>query len=277
MKRKSYFCLLAIFLTAWPLAYAGTKEELVRLQSDVLTLQNQIREFDKTFNERIDGLKSLVIQLNDQVAKSGLTLDRVSAVLENQTSGNRSADQTLIQEVRRLSEKIDDAGTRISALAQQLNELKVQSKSLSESSNRGSNLSPEALYNQAFSDFVQGSFDMAIQGFSGYLTTYPAGDRAADALLYTGEAYSSQNKLPQAIASFTRIINEYPNSEKVPSALYKRAKVELALQEKDNAIADFKNIVERFPATPESDLAKAELDTLGASKPAKSKPRSKTR
>lgn len=275
MKRKSYFCLLAFILVAWPAAYAGTKEELVRLQSDVLTLQNQIREFDKTFNERIDGLKSLVIQLNDQVAKSGLTIDKISTVLESQTSGNRSADQTLIQEVRKLSEKIDDAGTRISALAQQLNELKVQSKALSEEPARG--LSPEALYNQAFSDFVQGSFDMAIQGFSGYLTTYPAGEKAADALLYTGEAYSSQNKLPQAIAAFTRVINEYPNSEKVSSALYKRAKVELALQERENAIADFKNIVEKFPASPEADLAKAELDTLGASKPAKAKPRSKTR
>jgi tol-pal system protein YbgF len=273
MKRTIYFCLLAIFLPALPLAH----EELVRLQSDVLTLQEQIREIDKTFNERIDGLKSLVIQLNDQVAKSGLTIDKVSAILENQSSGDRSSNQTLLQEIRKLSEKIDDAGTRISAMAQQLNELKVQSKALNQESTPGGNLSPEALYNQAFSDFVQGRFEMAVQGFSAYITTYPAGEKAADALLYTGEAYSSQNKLPQAVAAFTRIINDYSTSEKVSSALYKRAKVELAMQERDNAIADFKNIVEKFPASPESDLAKTELSTLGALNPPKAKPRSKTR
>jgi TolA-binding protein len=118
---------------------------------------------------------------------------------------------------------------------------------------------------------------MAVQGFSAYITTYPAGEKAADALLYTGEAYSSQNKLPQAVAAFTRIINDYSTSEKVSSALYKRAKVELAMQERDNAIADFKNIVEKFPASPESDLAKTELSTLGALNPPKAKPRSKTR
>jgi tol-pal system protein YbgF len=277
MKRKCFFWLLVLFLTAWPLAYAGTKEELVRLQSDVLTLQDQLREFDKTFNERIDGLKSLIVQLNDQVGKTGLTLDKINSALENQSSGTRSTDQTLIQEVRKLSEKIDETGTRISALAQQLNELKVQSKALNDASTGAGNLSPEALYNQAFSDFVQGNFDMAIQGFSAYLTTYPAGDKGADALLYTGEAYSSQNKLSQAVAAFTRVINDYPNSDKVSSSLFKRAKVEIALQEKENAIADLKNILEKYPSSPEADLAKAELNSLGALQPAKKTTNRKTR
>ena len=70
MKRNISIFLLSIFFAALPSALAGTKEELVRLQSDVLALQNQIREFDKNYNERLEGLKSLVVQLNDQVARS---------------------------------------------------------------------------------------------------------------------------------------------------------------------------------------------------------------
>ena len=117
MKRLTYFCLLIALLAATPSALAGTKEDLLRLQNDVLALQNQIREFDKTFTERTEGLKSLVVQLNDQVAKSNLTLRKVEAALESQASGVRSSDQAMIQEIRNLSGKIDDAATRISALA----------------------------------------------------------------------------------------------------------------------------------------------------------------
>lgn len=265
MKPIVYLCLLAGMLVASPLASAGTKEELVRLQSDVLALQNQIREFDKNYSDKLDGIKSLVVQLNDQVAKSNLLLDRIAANLENQASGRRTTDDALSQDVRKLSEKMDEAGTRISAMAQQINDLRVQSNSLNAP---GTGLSPEALYAQAFNDFVQGNFDLAIAGFTAYVATYPAADKAPDALLNMGDAYSGQKKLPQAVASFTRIINEYPDSEKMPSALYKRAKVELDMQDREYAIADLRNIIEKYPQTPESDLAKTELENLGVTKPA---------
>ncbi len=145
MKRKICVCLLIAFFVMVPFAQAGTKEELLRLQSDVLALQNQIREFEKSFNEKTEGLKSLVVQLNDQVAKSTVILGRVSAALENQTSGVRSSDQTMLQEIRNLSTKIDDNATRISAMAQQLIELKVQSKSISQGSTPGGSLSPDTM------------------------------------------------------------------------------------------------------------------------------------
>ncbi len=277
MKRKIFFCMLIAFLIASAPAKAGTKEEVMRLQSDVLALQNQIREFEKTFNDRTDGLKSLVVQLNDQVAKSNMILNRISATLDSQTSGTRSADQTLVQEVRALSGKMDDAATRISALAQQLNELKVQSKPLSQEGLPGGNLSPDSMYNQAYSDFVQGNLDLAIQEFTAYLNTYPGGDKAASALLNIGDAYLNQNKLPQAISSFTRVINDYSSSDKVvPSALYKRGLAEVAIQETDNAIADFKNVTEKYPTAQESEMAKAELKKLGVGT-AKPAPRRKAR
>jgi tol-pal system protein YbgF len=253
-------------------ARAGTKEELMRLQSDVLAMQNQIREFEKTFSEKTEGLRSLVVQLNDQVAKSNLILNRVAAALENQASGANSSQQAVLQEIRNLSGKIDDTATRISALAQQISELKVQSKSLTQGSgNPGGGLSSsDSIYNQAFNDFVQGNFDLAIQGFTAYLGSFPTGDKAAAAQYYIGDSYLNQQKLPQAVSAFTRVVNDYPSSDKTASALYKRARAELALQETENAIADFKSVIERFPSAPESDLAKAELQKLGVgtSKPA---------
>jgi tol-pal system protein YbgF len=263
MNQKIFLCILIIFSAVLPKASAGTKEELLRLQNDVLALQTQIREFEKSFNEKTDGLKSLVVQLNDQVAKSSLVLTKVTTTLEAQASGVRTTDQQLLQEIRSLSGKIDDTATRISILAQQIADLKVQSKALNQPGPAGSGLSEEAIYNQALQDLIQENFDLAIQGFTAYLSSFPAGSKAAAAQYNIGESYRSQNKLPQAIAAFSRVINEYSGSDQVAIALFRRGKAELAMQESENAIADFKAIVERYPTTSEAGLAKKELQSLG--------------
>jgi TolA-binding protein len=275
MKRKTCYCLLIVFITALPFSVqAGTKEEIMRLQSDVLALRDQIREFEKAFSEKTDGLKSLVVQLNDQVAKSTLILERISASIENQTSGVRATDQALLKEIRTLTAKVDDTSMSIAALVQQVNDLKVQSKSLNQGPAPGAALSPEVLYNQAYLDFVQEKFDLAIKGFQEYLNNYPGGDQAAMVLLYTGDAYYYQKMLPQAIAAYTRVINDYSTTDKISTALFKRANAELDMKERENAIADFKNIVEKYPASPESEQAKTALQKLGVgtAKPGK-KPR----
>jgi tol-pal system protein YbgF len=279
MKRIYFFCLLIAFLSALNTAIAGTKEDLMRLQSDVLQLSERVLKFDKDLNEKIDGLKSLVVQLNDQVAKSNVLLGKVSATLDNQASGVRTSDQTLLQEIRALSSKVDDSATRISALAQQVADLKVQSKPIQEKNDGQSSGISEALYSQADQDFRQGNFDLAVEGFKNYLENSPTGIMAPAAQLNIGEVFFSQNKLPQAIAAFTRVIEAYPNSDKVPPALYKRGIAKLAIKQTEDAIADFKSITKMFPTSTESDLANYKLQELeiGTTKAKSKQPSRKTR
>jgi tol-pal system protein YbgF len=280
MNRRLCFCLLLTFGFAQLAALAGTKEEMMRLQNDILTLQNQIREFEKIFGEKMDGLKSLVVQLQDEVANSGVTLRQVAGILDKQASGVRSADQTVLQEIRALSTKMDESATRISALAQQVNELKVQYKSLEQQETTAAKQSPDDLYNQAMRDFVQENFDLTIQEFTDYASNYPGGEKAASALYYVGEAYRRQKLQPQAAAAFTRVINEYPGTGSVASALFKRALTELDMQDKEKAIADFKALVEKYPDTSEAAQAKAELQKIEvkpAPKPVKKAPARKAR
>ncbi|HTY62075.1 MAG TPA: tol-pal system protein YbgF [Acidobacteriota bacterium] len=263
MKLKTGIFLLSIVWAVMPSAQAGTKEEVVRLQNDVLALQNQIRELDKSFNEKLDGLKSLIVQLNDQVAKSDVTLDKIAAALDTQVSGKRTSDQTLLQEIRALAGKLDETSTRISALAQQVAELKLLSKPLPQPSTPSSDLSPEGIYDRASGDLVRGNYDLAVQGFAAYLNSTPGGAKAANAQYGIGEAYYYQGKMQQAITAYTRILTDYPDSDLCASALYKRAKAELANKESENAIADLKEILERYPSSSEANLAKTELQSLG--------------
>ena len=270
MKQKTFLCLLVILWIVLPSARAGTKEEIVRLQSDVLALRDQFLAFEKSFNEKMDGLKSLTAQLNDQIARSNLLLETVSKMLENQASGADNTDQALLKEIRSLVTKIDDNSMAISAMAQQLNELKVQSTSLRPAGFAGSMQTPEALLKQANDHLTEGNLELAIKEFQEYLNVYPGGDQAAEALLNMGIAFYYQKNMQQAIQAYTRVINDYPSSDKVASALYKRANVELETGDKENAIADFRNVIEKFPSTPESENARTKLKELGisVSKPA---------
>ncbi len=263
MKGKIYFGLLIALMLLFPSANAGTKEEIARLQADVNDLRNQIQELERTFSVRVDGLKSLLEQLNDQVAGSNLVLERVSKSVETQATGAQSSDQMLLQEIRTLSQKTDEMGTRVSALAQQLNELKVQSQSFRQTSSFGGGLSPNDLFDQAEGDFVEGNLDLAIQGFSAYIDNYPGGEKAVAALCRIGDIYDIQGMEPEAMAAFTRAIDEYPDRDGVAKALYKRANLELSMGEKDKATEDFKNIVVNFADTDVSELAKEKLKELG--------------
>src|SRR5437867_11501358 len=278
MKQLVCFCVICILAGAATPAPAGTKEEIQRLSSDVLALQNQLRVLDKNFADQMQSMKSLVGQLNDQVGKSNTILSQISSALEGQAAGSKSTSQALLQEIRNLSVKIDDAGTRVSALAQQISEMRTQAKDIQQrrfqtpgGDSASAALSADVGFHEAYNDLIQGNIDLAIQGFTSFVTNFPASEKADDAQYYIGEAYYNDNKFPQALTAFTKVVNDFPKGDKVASALYKRALAELAMKEKDNAIEDFKVVVQKFSSSPEAALAKSQLDGLGVdlSKPSK--------
>ena len=283
MRRSAWIALLGALVVTAPVR-GGTKEELARLQSDVLTLQNQIRMLEKGFAEQNQSLKGLIGQLNDQVVKSNAVLERISTTLDKQSAGDRASSQTLLQEVRSLGSKIEDTGVQISALARQVSEMKIESKPVTArrfqtaSGETGASAqSADTIFFEAYNDLVQGNTDLAIQGFTAYIASFPKSEKADDAQYYIGEAYYNDGKFAQAIAAFTRVLNDYPAGDRTASALYKRAMAEKQINEKDNAISDLRSVVQRFPGSAEAGLAAAELESLGAAAapPPKQSPRTR--
>jgi tol-pal system protein YbgF len=281
MKRNVLFVAIFLFLALAPSGSAGTKEELVRLQSDVLALTNQIRVMEKSFSEQTQGLKSLVVQLNDQVGQSFLLIQKLSAELQAQSSGDKNSATAVLDEVRALTRKIDDNTTQVSALAQQLAEMKVQAKPITQRAYQGAGTNPESLafsaetiYHEAYNDLIQGNFDLAMEGFRAFLKNFPSSEKADDAQYNIGEAYYSLRNFPDAITAFSAVINTYPAGDKIASAYFKRAKAELLVGENENAISDFKTVAQKYASAPEAGLAAAELVQLGVelSKTAKPAP-----
>jgi tol-pal system protein YbgF len=280
MKRVGYLFIIVILGVA-STAQAGVKEELVRLQADVLALQNQMRQFEKSFTERTDAIRSLVVQLNDQVGKTTLALGKISSSLETQSAGDTAAVQSVLKEVRDLAGKMDDANMRISALAQQVVDMKVQAKPIAQRAFQNAADNPSQLassadqiYSEAYNDLIQGQFDFAVQGFTAFLKNFPTNDKADDAQYNIGEAYYNAGRYAEAVSAFNKVLSDYASGGKAASALFKRGKAELALGQKEGAVADFRTVVTKYPAEPEASLSKNELQKLGIdmSKPAAKAP-----
>ena len=265
MKKRILCHLLVVLFAFTSYLQAGTKEELQALKQDVLTLQKQFREFEKTLNDYntgLAGIKSLIEQLNDQAAKSNMLLDRVVAVIEKQSSEDSSQEDKILQGLQTLSNKNDEMATSLGALARQVSELKVQSMPINPPVSTDLT-SADTVFNQAFYDLIEENYELAIGGFNAYLTQFPSGDKAAAAKYNIGEAYYYMNRFEPAISAFTQVIDENTDSDKVASALYKRGKAFLGNQDSERAVEDFKLVIGKFPDAPEAALSKSALQDLG--------------
>jgi TolA-binding protein len=82
--------------------------------------------------------------------------------------------------------------------------------------------SPTRLYDMAWADYTAGSYDLAIEGFTSYVRSFPKSEFADNAQFYIGESYYQRGRWPEAVDAFARVISTYPRSDVVAQAYYKR-------------------------------------------------------
>jgi len=260
--------LLTLFLPlSLSLAFGGTKEEIVRLQSDVLQLQNQIRMLQKTVDEKEGMILSLLEQVNDQVAKGNLAFDDMLAAVNGAKAQTSSLEQSIgavVDQLELLSTKLDETNSRVASLHRKLedNQMQVQSlRTLPEDVT--AEVEPDRVYSATYNDYLMGNYSLAVSGFQDFLANFPDSEYADNAAYYLGDSYLKQGRHELAIQAFDQVINLYPKGDKTPVAYYKKA---LALEEQqrlDQAIDTLKKLVKLHSTSPEAELAKQQLAKLG--------------
>jgi tol-pal system protein YbgF len=123
-------------------------------------------------------------------------------------------------------------------------------------------LSPNRLFDTAFSDYTSSQYASAITGFQQLLKTYPTAERADDAQFFIGEALGNMNRLPEAIDAYNLVIQKYPTGDQVDMAYYRRGFVESQMGRADAARATWEEVVKRFPESQGAQLAKQRLAGL---------------
>ncbi len=128
-------------------------------------------------------------------------------------------------------------------------------------------LLPRQLFQQAFSDYTSGQWDLAIAEFEKYLAAYPRAVEAPDAQLYIGKSYWQEGKFSEAITAYTNVINNYPSSGRVPEAYYERGRAYEAAGDKPRAKQDYDYLIKTYE--PDNNfviLAKQRIQAIGETK-----------
>lgn len=127
--------------------------------------------------------------------------------------------------------------------------------------------SPMRVYETAWADYTAGNFDLAIDGFNGYVRSFPRSESADNAQYYVGESYFQRGKLAEAVEAFTRVISTYPKSDVLGVAYYKRGLCYERLNQPDRARESYDIVVKTLADSDAGRLAKQRLDALNRARP----------
>ncbi|MGC2424236.1 MAG: tol-pal system protein YbgF, partial [Nitrospirota bacterium] len=118
---------------------------------------------------------------------------------------------------------------------------------------------PNQMYHQAYNDYINGNYEIAVSEFREYLKDFPDAEFAGNAQFWIGESLYSMKKYDDALPEFEKVIKNYPDSSKVADALVKKGYTLDALNRPPEAKAAYAEVLKKFP---DSDAAKLAAERL---------------
>jgi len=261
MQKNWFFGGLLLVLAAGP-AYPQNKD-ILRLQADLITLQQQVKQLQSSIDENNKVMKTLVEKIADQVNTLTGGLQKVNQALDQAVGGLKTQNDATAKELRTI---LTNLNTRVSELQEGLSSVRSQMNSLSQQVMTIKTTSeplatPNDLWKSAMLSLFSGLYDLAVGDFQEFLSKSPNDPRAPEAHLRMGEAFFNQKKYQQAETEYDFVLQKYPESDTTRAALLKKG---LALAEHDTpqAITTLNEVVKKFPNTSEANSAQTKLREL---------------
>lgn len=263
--------LLALVALAQPASAAANKEHL-QLMAEIRMLQEQNQQLQALLGTLQDTLKVVTTKIDEQsVATRKLMADQTLAV-------NNIGDN-----VRVVREKTEETNVRISTMSQEIDALRqviasqpapaavnptgvidpTAPTSPPPSTPPPTGVSPQRMFDASYDDYTAGRFDLAIQGFQGFIQAFPRLPQAADAQYNIGMSYFNQSKWAEARDAFQKTIADYPQAtDRVAEAYFKLGQSFERLNQVDNAKRAYETLIQKFPTSFSSNQARQNLARL---------------
>lgn len=277
MKKHFFYALLALtgLILAVSPASAGTKEQLIQLQTTVQVLQDNMVRMQQSFDERMGVMKDLITQQTDNVNRMGTAVDNLQKNLGQQTSDSASKVDQVSGQIQALHDAVDELKARLAKVGKQLDDIQAaQQNNVAPSGGspapggiqpNAANSAPPAdvLYNNGLSDFNAGKNDLAAQEFAQFLQVYGNNDLAGNAQFYLGEIDYRRSNFQAAIQDYNKVLDQYPGGNKGAAAQLKKGFALLELGQKDAGVQELRSLISRYPKSPEAVQARDRLTKLG--------------
>jgi len=277
MKKVLFSILLAVALAAT--ASAGTKEQLIQLQTTVQLLQDNMARMQQSFDERMGVMKDLITQQTDNVNRMSNTVDSLQKSLLQQNTDSASKVDQVSGQVQALHDAVDELKARLAKVGKQLDDIQAAQQNIVSPPPGGSPAGgstgggsanppnaappPDVLYNSALGDFNAGKNDLAAQEFTQFLQVYGNNDLAGNAQFYLGEIDYRRSNFQAAIQDYNKVLDQYPGGNKGAAAQLKKGFAYLELGQKDAGVQELRSLISRYPKSPEAIQARDRLSKLG--------------
>jgi tol-pal system protein YbgF len=265
---------LAVFtlFVAQP-AHAGTKEQLIQLQTTVEILQANMARMQQSLDERMGAMKDLMTQQSESISKMNSSVQSLQRTLGQQTTDAATKVDQLSGQVQALHDSVDELKARLARTTRQLDDIQAALQNINNpppgqtpgipTGAQNQAPPPDTLYNSALGDFNGGKNDLAAQEFAQYLQFYGNTDRAGNAQFYLGEIDYRRGSFQAAIADYNKVLDQYPGGNKDAGARLKKGFALLELGQRDAGVKELRNLITRYPKSPEAAQARDRLNKLG--------------
>jgi TolA-binding protein len=280
-------------------SFAASKE-IVELQRDLGMLQQQVKDLQRSQDEKFAGLQVLVQQAVDGANKATTSVAVIQSSLsqslkdqQGQVVGPVVVLNTRMTEMsndlRTVQQAVSDLASVMSRMQAQLTDLGNAVKLIgtppaapppqSGSTPGGTPGGPgnagagttevppiqaKDLYDNAMRDKGSGKLDLALQEFADYLKWYGNTDLAPNAQFYIGMIHYGQGNFEAAVKDFDMVLERFHDNNKTPDArLYKGKSLVRMQGHRTEGADEFKELIKRYPDTDSAKLACTELTSLG--------------
>ena len=259
----------------------GADREHQQMMADIRMLQEQNSRLHLLLGALDETLQALMGRLNTRFDT------------QSDESRRAQADQKLLMDsvsggVRVVREKVDETNVRVSSLAQEVEALRLAiprpqtpltrllvdpetglptgaaalSSPGADAPPVAPGVSPQRMYNTAWSDYTTGQWELSIQGFEAYLSAFPGSEQADDAQFYIGENLYADGQFRAAADAYEQVVLAYADGDVVAEALYKRGLALSRLDEPELARQAFELVVKNHPENNMANLAQQQLDRM---------------
>ena len=171
MKIHRYSTLVVVLIAfcgsltpAW-----GVSKEIIQLQTQVQTLQDQMTQMQASFNERMGIMKGLLDQNTDSMNKVAASATALQSTLEKLQNDNGAKVDQLSGQIQALNDSLDELKARLAKVSKQLEDMQAaqQSVAAGQAAQQAHQQAlaqappPDVLYNNALRDYNAGKNDLA--------------------------------------------------------------------------------------------------------------------
>ena len=288
--------IFILFVALAPLTF-GASKEIVELQRDMAMLQDQVRNLQRTLDEKFTAVQTVLQTTSDNVKDA----DRAMAVLQDRFNDAMKQQQASVsgpvlsvtqkldqmsEDFRAVRESVLDMNTRMGKLDAKMadlqnliNTIKAPAPPPPGSATPGApgtpgtaettpagppaGMSAEVLYTNAVRDETTGKYDLALQEFNDYLKYYSNTQFASNAQFYIGDICYKRQDYPNALQAFDNVLERFPDGNKTADAHYMKGVVLMQMGRNDSAAREFRDVYSSYPDTEFAAKAKARLKDLG--------------